>query len=512
MSSFQLRCNSGNLASMKLDRFIRVALGVGLALVFVIALAAIIFVTESALNVWDRLLEGPRLFLYGYLAAISLLVVFAIWLMVNLLVRRKPPKASHPEVPLRKADIESRLRDADVAGVDVGAAREELAELASRQSDGSIHLCFFGEISSGKSSLIKALAPGSDVSVDVIGGSTAEVRHYRWRDEGGAQVLLTDMPGTAGLEGTLTDLAREEAQRAQVVVYVCDGDLTRAEKEALRELLANEKPLILVLNKSDRYNAEEQSMVLERLLDHLQDLGGDVERDRVVAVSAGGDVEVVERRPGGEEEVVTRRRDADIGVLVVAINRLLGGDRDELDQRRERAVFRLAANKLELAEAGFRQQRGEQVIRNATRKAVLGALAAVSPGTDVVIQGYIGTSMTRELCKLYDVAPRDIDVEEFLTLSESRAGKALPLALAVAGNGLKAFPGLGTVAGGLVHAVAYGLIFDALGRSLLRTLDAHGEFRPDAAVSDFEESIGEHLETHVRQVARMAISNRDDDR
>ena len=512
MSSFQLRCNSGNLASMKLDRFIRVALGVGLALVFVIALAAIIFVTESALNVWDRLLEGPRLFLYGYLAAISLLVVFAIWLMVNLLVRRKPPKASHPEVPLRKADIESRLRDADAAGVDVGAAREELAELASRQSDGSIHLCFFGEISSGKSSLIKALAPGSDVSVDVIGGSTAEVRHYRWRDEGGAQVLLTDMPGTAGLEETLTDLAREEAQRAQVVVYVCDGDLTRAEKEALRELLANEKPLILVLNKSDRYNAEEQSMVLERLLDHLQDLGGDVERDRVVAVSAGGDVEVVERRPGGEEEVVTRRRDADIGVLVVAINRLLGGDRDELDQRRERAVFRLAANKLELAEAGFRQQRGEQVIRNATRKAVLGALAAVSPGTDVVIQGYIGTSMTRELCKLYDVAPRDIDVEEFLTLSESRAGKALPLALAVAGNGLKAFPGLGTVAGGLVHAVAYGLIFDALGRSLLRTLDAHGEFRPDAAVSDFEESIGEHLETHVRQVARMAISNRDDDR
>lgn len=512
MSSFQLRCNSGNLACMKLDRFIRVVLGVGLALVFVIALAAIIFVTESALNVWDRLLEGPRLFLYGYLAAVALLVVFAIWLMVNLLVRRKPEKTSHPDTPLRKEDIESRLRDADAAGVDVKAAREELAELALRQSHGAVHLSFFGEISSGKSSLIKALAPDADVSIDVIGGSTAEVRHYRWREEGGAEVLLTDMPGTAGLDEGLSDLAREEAQRAQVVVYVCEGDLTRAEKDALCELLQNDKPLVLVLNKSDRYDAQEQSMVLERLLDHLQDLGGDVERDRVVAVSAGGDVEVVEQRPGGEEAVVTRKRDADIGVLVVAINRLLGGDRVELDSRRERAVFKLAASKLASAEAEFRQQRGEQIIRNATRKAVLGALAAVSPGTDVVIQGYVGTSMTRELCKLYNVAPRDIDVEEFLTLGESRAGKALPLALAVAGNGLKAFPGLGTVAGGLVHAVAYGLIFDALGRSLLRTLDAHGEFRPDAAVSDFEESIGEHLETHVRQVARMAISNRDDDR
>ena len=253
-------------------------------------------------------------------------------------------------------------------------------------------------------------------------------------------------------------------------------------------------------------------MLLERLLDHLQDLGGEIDRDRVVAVSAGGEVEVIEQRADGGEETVRRQRDADIGVLVVAINRLLGGGREGLDERRERAVFRLAANKLELAEAEYRQQRGEQVVRSATRKAVLGALAAVSPGTDVVIQGYIGTSMTRELCKLYNVAPRDIDVEEFLTLSESRAGKALPLALAVAGNGLKAFPGIGTVAGGLVHAVAYGLIFDALGRSLLKTLDVHGEFRPEATLSEFEESIGEHLETHVRQVARMAIADRDEDR
>ncbi len=496
---------------MKLDRFIRVALGSGLALVFVIALAAIIFVTESALNVWDRLLEGPRLFLYGYLAAISLLVVFAIWLMVNLLVRRKPRASAHKEKPVRREDIESRLRDADAAGVDVSAARAELAELADRQSTGSVHLCFFGEISSGKSSLIKALVPDAEVMIDVVGGSTAEVSHYRWRSEGGAEVLLTDMPGTAGLEEGLTDLAREEAQRAQIVVYVCDGDLTRAEKEALSDLLANEKPLVLVLNKSDRYTPEEQSMLLERLLDHLQDLGGELGRDRVVAVSAGGEVDVIEQRADGVEETVRRQRDADIGVLVVAINRLLGGGREALDERRERAVFRLAASKLEVAEAEYRQQRGEQIVRNATRKAVLGALAAVSPGTDVVIQGYIGTSMTRELCKLFDVAPRDIDVEEFLTLSESRAGKALPLALAVAGNGLKAFPGLGTVAGGLVHAVAYGLIFDALGRSLLKTLDLHGEFRPDVAVSEFEESIGEHLETHVRQVARMAIADRDDD-
>jgi uncharacterized protein (DUF697 family) len=168
-------------------------------------------------------------------------------------------------------------------------------------------------------------------------------------------------------------------------------------------------------------------------------------------------------------------------------------------------VFRLAADKLAEAEARYRQQRSEQIIRSSTRKAVIGALAAVSPGTDVIIQGFIGTNMTRQLCKLYGAAPRDLDVEEFLSLSQSRAGKVLPLSLAVAGNGLKAFPGIGTVAGGLVHAVAYGLIFDALGRSLVQTLAKYGELLPEVAAREFEDGISEHIEAGVRQVAKMAL-------
>ena len=119
--------------------------------------------------------------------------------------------------------------------------------------------------------------------------------------------------------------------------------------------------------------------------------------------------------------------------------------------------------------------------------------------------------MTRELCDLYGVTARDVDVEDFLNLSQSRAGKALPLSLAVAGNGLKAFPGVGTVAGGLVHAVAYGLIFDALGRSLVLTLRKHGELDPGTAVADFEDGISEHIEAGVRQVTSMALEQKAED-
>lgn len=493
---------------MKLDRFIRVAIAVAIFLVFVVATGALLFITESALNVWDRLRTGPPAFLYAYVALIVLLAATAVWLIWRLVVRKKVE--SPPRKPLSRSDIKKRLLEAAAAGVDVSEAQAELQDLAARQETGAIHLCFFGEVSAGKSSLIKALVPEADVVIDVVGGSTDDVRHYRWRNAAGSEIFLTDIPGYGGHEEGLDMVATEEARRSHLVLFVCDGDLTRAELSAVKALLAFDKPLILVLNKADRLNADEQAALMQRLLQRIDELGREGERNQVVAVTAGGETEIVRRHLDGSEKNIRRRTEANIDVLIVAINRLLGGDTKSLDVRRERAVFQIAAEKLEAAEGEYRLQRAEQIIRSATRKAVVGALAAVSPGTDILVQGYIGTRMTQELCKLFDATPRDLDVEEFLSLGQSRVGRALPLSLAVAGNGLKAFPGLGTVAGGLVHAVAYGLIFDALGRSLVMTLARHSELDPEAAAKYFEESISEHLEAGVGRIAKLALEEKTD--
>ena len=120
---------------------------------------------------------------------------------------------------------------AEAAGVDVSEAQAELRELAARHNE--VHLCFFGEVSAGKSSLIRALAPGADVVVDVVGGSTEAVRHYQWRNDEGAEILLTDVPGIGGTEASLSEIATAEAQRADVVLFVCDSDLTRPEVAAI---------------------------------------------------------------------------------------------------------------------------------------------------------------------------------------------------------------------------------------------------------------------------------------
>ena len=494
---------------MKLDRFIRVAIAVVVLLVFIVATGALLFISEAALNVWDRLKAGPPALLYAYVSVMLLLAVTALWLIWRLVVRRSiAPATTLSSAPLSRDDIESRLREAEASGVDVSAAQAELKELAARSE--SVQLCFFGEVSSGKSSLIKALVPEANVVVDVVGGSTGDVRHYRWRDDNGTEILLTDVPGIGGGADGHAEAAAEEAKRASVVLFVCDSDLTRSEAASIKLLLKFDKPLVIVLNKVDRFSADEQAALMQKLLERVEGIGGQLDRDHVVAVSAGGEIDVIERSDDGSEQSVRRTRPADIGVLVVAINRMLAEEGESLDARRERAVFRMAAARLAEAEGEYRLQRSEQIIRSSTRKAIVGAMAAISPGTDILIQGYIGTTMTQELCRLYGATPRDLDIEEFLSLSQSRVGRALPLSLAVAGNGLKAFPGLGTVAGGVVHAVAYGLIFDALGRSLVLTLSRHGELLPDVAAKEFEEGISEHLEAGVRRIAKMALDEKKD--
>ena len=134
---------------MKLDRFIRVAIAVVILLVFVIATGALLFISESALNVWDRLKAGPPALMYAYVSFMLLLAVTALWLIWRLVVRRKvtsPGKGAAE--PLSREDIKGRLREAEEAGVDVSAAQAELQELAARRNE--VHLCFFGEVSAGK--------------------------------------------------------------------------------------------------------------------------------------------------------------------------------------------------------------------------------------------------------------------------------------------------------------------------------------------------------------------------
>jgi hypothetical protein len=212
--------------------------------------------------------------------------------------------------------------------------------------------------------------------------------------------------------------------------------------------------------------------------------------------------------PDSTEHEEEQQLPPQIDELRAAVQAALDSNMALLEHLRDTAIFELTAHKLEQSKAQHRVQASAELVKTYTRRAVAGGLAAISPGTDILIQGYLGTRMVKSLCQLYEVPVRDIELQKLLDLTQAQVRTALPLILAVAGNAAKAFPGVGTLAGGLMHAVAYGLIFDALGRAVTRTLETRGELRPAPASLMFRDNLVNNVESRARKLLRLAFDVR----
>jgi GTPase Era involved in 16S rRNA processing len=486
---------------------LRILMALGISLGILLVLIALLFFTESAFNVWGQLQEAPSWFFYTYVSGFLGVGLGGAWLVWRLL-RPRPKRrtttaddSTKPRLPDQR-QVEQRLELARDSGIDVAAAERELERLRERRQAGHIYISLFGEISAGKSSLVRALLPDAEGEVSVRGGTTRSIREYHWKSPAGDELVLLDMPGTNEAGGGLDAVARDEALRCHMVLYVCDGDLTRSQYQELRELLTLEKPCILALNKMDRYHPEERELVMDQIRQRLAAAGGGgVE---LVAIQAGGTQEVLRILPDGSEELVVRERKPQVEELRRVIQRQIDRNAAMLESLRDSSVFVLVSRRLEQAEAEQRRVQAEELVNKYSRRAVVGAMAAVTPGTDLLIQGYLGMSLIKELSKLYGVPVRKVDTDLLLELVQKHVGKSTTLVLAIAGNALKAFPGAGTLAGGMIHAVAYGMVFDTLGRAVAASLDSRGELHPVQTATVFKETLGEDIEASARRFVKFA--------
>lgn len=153
------------------------------------------------------------------------------------------------------------------------AELRELRDLAEKLRHGRVEIAVFGEVSTGKSALINALAGAAVASVNARAGWTRDVARTAWGDRalhvpglGDSELVLVDTPGLNEVQGAArADLARYAAERADVVVFVTDSDLNETEHAALAEAAALHKPLLLVLNKADLYSPADRQKVLASL-------------------------------------------------------------------------------------------------------------------------------------------------------------------------------------------------------------------------------------------------------
>jgi len=201
------------------------------------------------------------------------------------------------------------------------AVRESLAaeftrleSMLGKLERDELHLAVFGRVSVGKSALANALLGEDAFDVGVLHGTTREATPRAWREVAGSGVHLIDTPGIDELDGEARErLAFEVAGISDLVVFVVDSDMTSRERDALALLARTERPLLLALNKSDRYSDEDRERLLARLRDHA---AGMVRGEDVVAVSARPALQRhVRVDESGIETIQTREPGADIGAL-----------------------------------------------------------------------------------------------------------------------------------------------------------------------------------------------------
>ncbi len=159
-----------------------------------------------------------------------------------------------------------------------------IGSMLVRLERGELHVAMFGRVSTGKSALGNALLGREAFRVGVLHGTTTDAEQATLDEARQGGLVLIDTPGINELDGQAREkLAFDVAEISDLVVFVCDGDLTREELDALKILAATQRPLLLALNKADRYSAEELDDLLARL---RQRVDGLVREENVLAVAA----------------------------------------------------------------------------------------------------------------------------------------------------------------------------------------------------------------------------------
>jgi len=222
------------------------------------------------------------------------------------------------------SDEEKELLRADLA---------ELQQMQAKLVSGRVDIAVFGEISTGKSALINALVGEAVAEVDVQGGWTKEVWHVAWNGcgycvpgLGDSQVVLVDTPGLNEVGGAdRADMARDAAQRADLILFVTDSDLNETEFSALANLAGANKPIILVFNKTDLYTPKQRSRLVEVLRDER--LAGIVQQENLVPAAADPrEVEYIIESPDGSTRSEWRKPEPDVGPLKGRILQVLEKD------------------------------------------------------------------------------------------------------------------------------------------------------------------------------------------
>jgi GTPase len=239
--------------------------------------------------------------------------------------RPDPPSADHPNLSgqLHYRQAQRLLRNlsqgldlSDRERSSLGPVLDHLDGFLDKLDHQIIQIAVFGLVGRGKSSLLNAILGQTVFQTGALHGVTRTIDAAPWdpsltieADPNGSQRLswsglggrieLIDTPGIDEVAGEDREaLARDLADRADLILFLVSADLTQVEYDALTMLRQSSKPMLLVFNKIDQYPDADRLAIYNKICDdRLREL---LSPDEVIMVSAAPIVTQADRSADGQ--------------------------------------------------------------------------------------------------------------------------------------------------------------------------------------------------------------------
>ncbi len=334
------------------------------------------------------------------LAAVGVIGYYG-WLFLRPRRYVQPPPL--PKTTDEAAVAQLQSLDQQLSQIEDEVARQALVERAKTVTHAfeqqRLQLVIVGSGSVGKTSLANALMGEMAGETAVTKGTTTQQQDYRVAIPAiDGEIILSDSPGLLDVGGA-DQASRALATQADLLLYVVDNDLHRAQYEILMQLLAVGKRTLMVLNKTDLYADDEVELLLKRLRQRVDQR---MDPKDVVAIAAQpSDLPTPDIHPLIDRIIAILRAE---GRDLIANNILLQSQRLSLEARQL-----------------LSQQRQQQADAIIDRYQWIGAgvLAATPlPVVDMLATAAVNTQMVVELGQVYGVA---VSIEDARALAISLA-------------------------------------------------------------------------------------------
>jgi small GTP-binding protein len=371
---------------------------------------------------------------------------------------------------------------------------QSVEAMLDKLQHGHLHISVFGRVSTGKSSLLNALIGERRFSVSPLHGETRTSSMQPWSEVEAAGVYLIDTPGLDEAGGEVREeLAREVAQRSDLVIFTIDGDITDTELASLQTLLAQGRPVVVALNKSDLYTTGELQSLLETVREKTKGL---VQPDDVLAVAAEPrPQQVIEIDSEGNETAILRERASDIEYLRLRLWEIFENEGKTLAALNASLFAADLSDQVGVRILKARREIGDRMVRTyCVAKGIAVAFNPV-PVADLFAAAFIDVGMVVHLSRVYDlpISKREAGSLVRVIAAEAAALMGTVWALNFVSSALKVgTAGLSTlVTAGAQGAIAYysTYVVGQIAAEYLSKGKSWGEGGPKAVVQEILDSL-----------------------